>query len=194
MWGATRDVAPVRGQDGISIHAPRVGSDTSIARLLHCLWHFNPRSPCGERLGLGHMCVDVFAHFNPRSPCGERLPPGRAADQNTIFQSTLPVWGATKIIPLYVETISDFNPRSPCGERRQQRYTTSSMQTFQSTLPVWGATPLKSTRSSAVKYYFNPRSPCGERRLQHCSIRRAGKYFNPRSPCGERRRAIRVDV
>ena len=57
------------------------------------------------------------SHFNPRSPCGER----RALPLNTvlswIFQSTLPVWGATEKIDqldIYDE--------------------------FQSTLPVWGAT------------------------------------------------------
>ena len=34
--------------------------------------HFNPRSPCGERLHFRSHWVDHF-HFNPRSPCGERL-------------------------------------------------------------------------------------------------------------------------
>ena len=34
----------------ISIHAPRVGSDASIMGYPSWHWHFNPRSPCGERL------------------------------------------------------------------------------------------------------------------------------------------------
>ena len=35
-----------------------------------------------------------------------------------IFQSTLPVWGATLLHLGIVQTNTYFNPRSPCGERR----------------------------------------------------------------------------
>ena len=103
-----------------------------------------------------------FPHFNPRSPCGERLADiPEAGDYNDIsihaprvgsdldewvvtltanvFQSTLPVWGATTFVQRWqvISLISihaprvgsdkrwkpaarmpmDFNPRSPCGER-----------------------------------------------------------------------------
>ena len=34
------------------------------------------------------------------------------------FQSTLPVWGATYQTRAYENFERDFNPRSPCGERR----------------------------------------------------------------------------
>ena len=57
---------------GISIHAPRVGSDLP---------------PAGKRWGKNH--------FNPRSPCGERLAYSYAPNSFLGFQSTLPVWGAT---------------------------------------------------------------------------------------------------
>ena len=36
----------------ISIHAPRVGSDHGILVSIERICYFNPRSPCGERLGL----------------------------------------------------------------------------------------------------------------------------------------------
>jgi len=36
--------------------------------------HFNPRSPCGERLSNCLAAMLVKADFNPRSPCGERRP------------------------------------------------------------------------------------------------------------------------
>ena len=147
----------------ISIHAPRVGSDT-IQLLYHLQTkNFNPRSPCGERLGdfvLFFCCM--------------------------LFQSTLPVWGATSGIlllrsgqvkisihaprvgsdgPLCLRCCchSNFNPRSPCGERRcadvshrgakkisihAPRVGSDALKKalleagaeFQSTLPVWGAT------------------------------------------------------
>ena len=125
-----------------------------------------------------------------------------------VFQSTLPVWGATDhaIVQHLPDTISihaprvgsdrffcldhsvdpDFNPRSPCGERHDD--------------------PDLIRRT----IYFNPRSPCGERPLFGAWL--PGEYqfqstlpvwgatltgflaifmlldFNPRSPCGERLR------
>ena len=104
-------------QHSISIHAPRVGSDSTTTVFLWRTRNFNPRSPCGERLGFLFPLLKQF-HFNPRSPCGER-PAGFFQGANCAeLQSTLPVWGAT---------------------------TSKSCQTpgttkFQSTLPVWGAT------------------------------------------------------
>ena len=80
--------------------------------------HFNPRSPCGERLCYAKR-LNLTRDFNPRSPCGERRQnllriisnrefisihaPRVGSDiRNTtfrkldiVFQSTLPVWGAT---------------------------------------------------------------------------------------------------
>ena len=79
----------------ISIHAPRTGSDPAEGTNEAAEWHFNPRSPHGERPGKaenGHKKGD----FNPRSPHGERqgaLQPGSLVKQ---FQSTLPARGATK--------------------------------------------------------------------------------------------------
>ncbi len=149
----------------ISIHAPRVGSDI----LLHLRWgmsqDFNPRSPCGERPNAALAVVMPIQHFNPRSPCGERLVGLLVLLSCGIFQSTLPVWGATLTnkagngflnISIHAPRVGSdgwphgkprrqvyFNPRSPCGERHAQ-------------------SPLGSAR----KRDFNPRSPCGERRSQ----------------------------
>ena len=71
VWGATRQQGAHQGQLPISIHAPRVGSDTTQAAALSAIFDFNPRSPCGERLV---VLPEVARHgnFNPRSPCGER--------------------------------------------------------------------------------------------------------------------------
>ena len=68
------DVAAVRGTsvEIISIHAPLTGSDSIRVHGRHTVRYFNPRSPYGERPGIN---VD----FN-----GNRL-----------FQSTLPLRGAT---------------------------------------------------------------------------------------------------
>ena len=81
----------------ISIHAPRVGSDST--RTLHCTdgTDFNPRSPCGERRYVTDVSKSVSHDFNPRSPCGERPTSVRVANVIVVFQSTLPVWGATRL-------------------------------------------------------------------------------------------------
>ena len=57
-------------------------------------------------------------HFNPRSPCGERLYPLALEQCQHGFQSTLPVRGATFCKRRSSGYLFYFNPRSPCGERR----------------------------------------------------------------------------
>ena len=57
---------------GISIHAPRTGSDLSRHGLARLLRHFNPRSPHGERPRSDDGCKKIARYFNPRSPHGER--------------------------------------------------------------------------------------------------------------------------
>ena len=125
-------------------------------------WDFNPRSPCGERRP--PEFYSPWCHnFNPRSPCGERLSDEAAAVSTSLFQSTLPVWGAT---------VSSYQySRLP--------------PTFQSTLPVWGATTF-AQRLPLPHFDFNPRSPCGERRAGQSNPVYPTGDFNPRSPCGER--------
>ena len=131
---------------------------------------------------------------------------GVVASMMFVFQSTLPVWGATPE-PLTGRTAQrHFNPRSPCGERRRYKVQDFPGLLFQSTLPVWGATAgngvvfakihisihaprvgsdCNSIRQRFDQSHFNPRSPCGERRLA-IQTEPYFRYFNPRSPCGER--------
>ena len=56
------------------------------------------------------------------------------------FQSTRPVWGATRARLRHIRHISDFNPRAPCGARQGLFTTKVAIYIFQSTRPVWGAT------------------------------------------------------
>ena len=78
------------------------------------------------------------------------------------FQSTPPVWGATRLNPLTEQALG-----------------------FQSTPPVWGAT--REIRELQQRHqYFNPRPPCGGRRPCLTSKSRPKRNFNPRPPCGGR--------
>ena len=71
--GATDFYWPALANIGISIHAPRGGSDRTKPASLGPLEDFNPRSPRGERRLWSRASGDVTPkYFNPRSPRGER--------------------------------------------------------------------------------------------------------------------------
>ena len=146
----------------ISIHAPRVGSDSGFCWFSHLRGYFNPRSPCGERR--------------------RRLP---LLSGSRTFQSTLPVWGATRRKPILQGRRDYFNPRSPCGERLSIRSVTGQVRIFQSTLPVWGATP--SSVLSCAEPEFQSTLPVWGATPAPAAAPLLQKNFNPRSPCGERR-------
>ena len=160
VWGATVDRDFKDKSTGISIHAPRVGSDAITRRLAGTTGHFNPRSPCGERLVVS-KCPPLHFDFNPRSPCGERQPaPSAGWCWRFDFNPRSPC--GERLIRLHFSGVkTDFNPRSPCGERRGDGDGEIGGNKFQSTLPVWGATPWAPPRRG--RWDFNPRSPCGER-------------------------------
>ena len=75
--------------------------------------YFNPRSPWGERrLPMGDLTWPID-YFNPRSPWGERRSPSRLPSIIALFQSTLPVGGATVLLVVLVviQGISIHAPR-----------------------------------------------------------------------------------
>ena len=106
-------------------------------------------------------------NFNPRSPCGERLPLTVVKTSQRLFQSTLPVRGATFIafISPAISRISIHAPRAGSDETIDEQL--AEVWEFQSTLPVRGATCV-SIHIILTRSDFNPRSPCGERRYS-CS-------------------------
>ncbi len=71
--GATSGSAEEVYSTEISIHAPRTGSD-----------------------GFAILVICRVLYFNPRSPYGERHPAQLGQVSLKLFQSTLPVRGATK--------------------------------------------------------------------------------------------------
>ena len=64
----------------ISIRAPLAGSDQTSGRYKREIFHFNPRSPCGERPCRCTASI-LCRYFNPRSPCGERHKAARCQQQ-----------------------------------------------------------------------------------------------------------------
>ena len=146
---------------GISIHAPRGGSDNLCRRRFLDLWNFNPRSPWGERP----------VKFSPLATWH-------------LFQSTLPVGGATCTADDGDSESGDFNPRSPWGERPQRQPDVFQTGDFNPRSP-WGERPA-GWNQRLFHGYFNPRSPWGERPLVNVWVAPSKSNFNPRSPWGER--------
>ena len=105
----------------ISIHTPLAGSDNWWFRAFRPSRNFNPHSPCGERPGLRNPTKPLSAYFNPHSPCGERRWTVPSSVDSVLFQSTLPLRGATWMSARRTCTGTNFNPHSPCGERRTER-------------------------------------------------------------------------
>ena len=105
------------GQDQISIHAPREGSDISeiVQNPANKISIHAPRE--GSDLS-SRVATLLLINFYPRSPRGERRFPIVASSIINIFLSTLPARGAT------------------CVALRSIRYS----WTFLSTLPARGAT------------------------------------------------------
>ena len=139
VWGATGNHQDSRHLRPISIHAPRVGSDTDQYAGCSSRSDFNPRSPCGERQRRAWShCTPM--DFNPRSPCGERLVDRVAHAGGVLISIHAPRVGSDTDQYAGCSSRSDFNPRSPCGERQKSKEAMNAANKFQSTLPVWGAT------------------------------------------------------
>jgi hypothetical protein len=104
----------------VSIHAPRGGSDFQSQGIITVLGMFQSTLPVGGATLIQALFYLTFTRFNPRSPWGERppgQPPGPPLNEVSIhaprggsdlgllfivlqvalFQSTLPVGGATPI-------------------------------------------------------------------------------------------------
>ena len=192
---------------GISIHAPRMGSDAGRDRI-HAV-----------RRGISIHAPRMGSDALVRVRCS----------RHREFQSTLPGWGATRA-PDRHHLLPDISIHAPrMGSDHPVEHVAGLVEisihaprmgsdlpaslpimpalAFQSTLPGWGATSRPCATSSSSTH-FNPRSPDGERLME--APRNSDNYdisihaprmgsdlnafrgcsrhcnFNPRSPDGER--------
>ena len=129
--------------DWISTHAPHAGSDTTSIRPMAACPNFNSRSPCRER---------------PLVAGKEML--------LLLFQSTLPLRGATAAAILKIHRLPISTHAPHAGSDFEFNGQVLHLFLFQPTLPMRGAT-ISSDEPGFHFIYFNPRSPCGERRQRH---------------------------
>ena len=97
LRGATMRDNPIANPTDISIHAPLAGSDH-----------------------VGRIRTDHIFHFNPRSPCGER-PISQRGQELVEISIHAPLAGSDAICATALPDVMYFNPRSPCGERHLRR-------------------------------------------------------------------------
>ena len=195
VWGATRRPGREARMILISIHAPRVGSDTTSGSLPRTAANFNPRSPCGERRFPDVPNVGDVT-FQSTLPVWGATPKSGNYQGFWTFQSTLPVWGATPPWSARASGRGDFNPRSPCGERppflacgfilarisihapRVGSDGHNGYFAYNRVISIHAPRVGSDRRGRGTRCRcsdFNPRSPCGERRRRHHPGRVRGK-------------------
>ena len=123
-------------------------------------------------------------NFNPRSPCGERRPRPVHKFRVQVFQSTLPLRGATS--STNGSTIrSSISIHAPLAGSDGSDFDYSRiLQIFQSTLPLRGATPEILLRFQVIQ--FQSTLPLRGATCRRPAAMHRPLHFNPRSPCGER--------
>ena len=155
----------------ISIHAPRVGRDSAL-RVMRTI---------------------LFADFNPRAPCGARRVGRVWIMYRMRFQSTRPVWGATRLRLRLLTTSNHFNPRAPCGARPNRAAEIAAASNFNPRAPC-GARQCSRRFRCRPSRNFNPRAPCGARPCLYWKNASMASHFNPRAPCGARLLAVRQKI
>ncbi len=126
-----------------------------------------------------------LSSFNPRSPCGERLHNTAFPPPHRMFQSTLPVWGATgEYFEIAVKRLAFQSTLPVWGATAQGNAPMGLIDMFQSTLPVWGATLKHIYRGRVLPVSIHAPRVGSDSFDYHSNQSHYG--FNPRSPCGER--------
>ena len=124
----------------ISIHAPHAGRDCAASPRVSVAWIFQSTRPMRGATGARQFKTRRYQHFNPRAPCGARL--GLEVGQLALRQISIhaphagrdfgnevmlpagfisihaPHAGRDGCITSRIAVQKNFNPRAPCGARR----------------------------------------------------------------------------
>ena len=138
-----------RGSDGagISIHAPREGSDVHYPEETSALLAFQSTLPArgatrkSPLVLVGILCISIHA---PREGSDSYH---RRRVVRILISIHAPREGSDSAREIELCTSCDFNPRSPRGERRARARLLRPSRRFQSTLPARGATEQKRAKN-----------------------------------------------
>ena len=194
---------------GISIHAPREGSDTADRAAAASHTDFYPRSPRGERPVAVQSCARTDTFLSTLPARGATSSPAGVAHR-LIISIHAPREGSDRRACAATCSLSYFYPRSPRGERHWRRLVYDQRLRFLSTLPARGATGIKQVDDiMRIISIHAPRegsdvlavNGIGQLALISIHAPREGSdglkvvsrivtnHFYPRSPRGERQRS-----
>ena len=143
--------------------------------------NFNPHSPCRERLSTHNTSFFRF-YFNPCSPCGERPSVMSPTKPPLLFQSTLPLRGATGTVRAAHNhrRISIHVPPAgaTCRPFRQCRVDGISIH-----VPLAGSD--KADGTTWICLIISIHTPLAGSDFRAFRDHRGWFNFNPHSPCGE---------
>ena len=169
---------------GISIHAPRVGSDCDVRHFLLVRHDFNPRSPCGER----HWCFFRKILGLPISIHAPRVGSDSLRRSEMLALKWISIHAprvGSDRSPLFPDKPRGISIHAPrVGSDSLSPIVLSGSIGFQSTLPVWGATCDGFEAASDFAISIHAPRVGSDKAASRPS--KAFRYFNPRSPCGER--------
>ena len=126
--------------------------------------NFNPRSPCGERPGKILTSLFLSWYFNPRSPCGERLPQTPGAAGTAVISIHAPLAGSDLPRMLPTGTLMVFQSTLPLRGATNGQWLCTQCHQISIHAPLAGSDP-PHCPPNTHKQNFNPRSPCGERHV-----------------------------
>ena len=126
--------------------------------------HFNPRTSCEVRLSFSCTSFDNSLFQSTHLVWGATVMLKKLEYELSQFQSTHLVWGATILSRKHSVSSLYFNPRTSCEVRRHNKQSVFFYCIFQSTHLVWGATQNDPRIITAI-FYFNPRTSCEVRRF-----------------------------
>ena len=140
---------------------PARGATAGAGALLGAVQTFQPTLPARGATGFPVDWIAIGKYFNPRSPHGERQGLGRYSEQSRQFQPTLPARGATQQAYQYEKTIfiSTHAPRTGSDSVCRVAKSANGISTHAPRTGSDGA----GADAGAVSVDFNPRSPHGER-------------------------------
>ena len=180
----------------ISTHAPLAGRDCIALTPCRQARYFNPRAPCGARLGQeaglpkptvisthaplagrdeGQEVLTMEQSISTHAPLAGRDNRQKTVKtERAIFQPTRPLRGATSPASCTPLHRADFNPRAPCGARHTHSRTSWRRREISTHAPLAGRDACAIDLTPAYRH-FNPRAPCGARRRSRTASATTGR-------------------
>ena len=184
MWGATVNGLCTSSGAGISIHAPRVGSDRcGRTHACPCQGFQSTLPVWGATVyGSSRLSWLKISIHAPRVGSDRFQHRFRSACAISIHA---PRVGSDRPGRRDIAQKGDFNPRSPCGERREDALRLTTSEPISIHAPRVGSDS-PSVVSGEIRPSISIHAPRVGSDTLNPIFPAFPRYFNPRSPCGER--------